>query len=165
VQLAAVKWLSSVPEEAFVEAAFNLRKRIGEDANIRETFLMQRAKVIEQLRPLQADENLRGWAANQMAAARSFYVLDVSPGAATSEAEKKRLGEEVFSQAFAENGLDEFLKHFPSFQNAGPVGETEWTIAGGPKYVLTTDRLVIPRKGQTWSSVPLSEVAELTVKG
>src|SRR5580658_7733199 len=55
VRLATVKWLSNVPEEAFVEAALNLRKRIGEDANIRETFLMQRAQVIEQLRPLQAD--------------------------------------------------------------------------------------------------------------
>ena len=86
VRLATVKWLSNVPEEPFVEAALNLRKRVGEDANVRETFLMQRAKVIEQLRSLQADENLRGWAANQMAAVRSFYVLDISRGAATGDA-------------------------------------------------------------------------------
>ncbi len=166
VRLATVKWLSSVPEEAFVEAALNLRKRIGEDANVRETFLMQRAKVIEQLRPLQADEDLRGWAANQMAAVRSFYVLDISPDAATGDAERKRLGEEVFSQAFAENGLDEFQKHFPALHNVGPVGQTEWSISGTPKYVLTTDRLLIPgKRNQAWSSVPLSEVTELTVRG
>ena len=165
MRLATVRWLSSVPEKAFVEAAINMRKRIGEDANVRETFLMQRAKVIDQLRPLQADENLRGWAANQMAAARSFYVLDTSTSPAIGDAERKRLGEEVFSQAFAENGLDEFLKHFPSFHSVGPAGETEWTIAGGPKYVLTTDRLLIPGRNKTWSSVPLNEVTDLTVKG
>jgi hypothetical protein len=166
VRLATVKWLSSLPEEFFVRAALNLRKRIGEDASVRETFLMQRAKVIEQLRPLQADENLRGWAANQMAAVRCFCVLDISSGATTDDAERKRLGEEVFSQAFAENGLDEFQKHFPPLHNVGLVGQTEWCIAGTPKYVLTTDRLLIPgKRNQAWSSVPLSEVTELTVRG
>jgi hypothetical protein len=165
MRLAKVKWLSGVPEEVFVGAALDLRKRIAQEATVRETFLRERGKVLEQLRPLQVDESVRSWTANQMAAARSFYLLGIAPGAAVDGAEKKRLGEEVFSQAFAENGLDEFQKHFPSLQNIGPVGETEWSIAGGPKYVLTTDRLLIPGgRNQGWSSVPLSEVAELTVR-
>jgi len=190
VRLATIKRLPSVPDEAFVEAALDLRKKIEQDTTVRETFLAHRGKVIEQLSALQVDENLRLWAANQMAAARLFYLLGVSIGATTgssegnrldsgpptlrmspsqaadSDAERKRLGEEVFSQAFAENGLDEFQKQFSSVDNLVAIGETEWTIAGGTKYVLTTDRLLIPgKRNQVWSSVPLRDVAELTVRG
>lgn len=97
-----------------------------------------------------------------MAAARCLHLLGTSED---DDAEKKRLDEEVTSSAFAENTLDGFQKHFPSLRVDESVGETEWTVTGDPKYVLTTDRLLIPGASKgTWTAIPLAEVGELTVR-
>jgi len=160
----AVKGLVGVPQEEFLDVMFDLRKMLGTDERVRGMFLEERGKVIDLLSTLRINDNLRSWVANQIASARTLYLLGYKRDGVVDALTKKRIEQEVMSKAFAENSVDHFEKHFNSVASVGSVGETEWCLAGAPNYMLTTDRLLtFDGKKSVKSSALLSEATEITL--